>query len=63
MDVTDTWAFGEPKPSEYSNAFARWTELWTLDACGNWVEVEVNYMLHESGIVDLSVSEQPQFEQ
>lgn len=58
LNVSDTWPLGEPVPSEYSGAFLRWTELWTFEACGSSVDVEVVYMLHnKSGIIDVSVSQ------
>lgn len=57
MHVSDTWPYGIPTPSEYSDAFLRWTELWTFDVCGSDVEVAVVYMLHkESGLIDIKVS-------
>lgn len=57
MHVSDTWPYGNPTPSEYSNAFLRWTELWTFEVCGSDVEVAVVYMLHkESGAIDIRVS-------
>ena len=60
MTVSDTWPLGSPEPSAYSNAFLRWTELWTFERCGSSIDAEVVYMLHrESGIIDLKVSPLP----
>jgi hypothetical protein len=57
LKVSDTWALGEPAPSEYSSAFLQWTELWTVDDCGKNVDVQVVYMLHsKTSVIDVSVS-------
>ena len=57
MHVSDTWPYNEPAPSEFSDAFLRWTELWTFEVCGSDVNVAVVYMLHkESGMIDIRVS-------
>lgn len=57
LNVSDTWPLSEPSPSEFSNAFLRWTELWTFEICGGTVDVEVVYMLHKkSDTIDISVS-------
>jgi hypothetical protein len=57
MQVSDTWPLGIPETSEYSEAFLRWKELWTIEACGNSVEVAVVYMLHkETGTINVRVS-------
>lgn len=57
MNVSDTWPLGNPAPSEHNDAFLRWKELWTVDACGSDVDAEIVYMLHrKSGIIDLRVT-------
>jgi hypothetical protein len=57
MSVSDTWPLSEPSPSKFSNAFIRWTELWTFETCSGSVDVEIVYMLHKkSDIINVSVS-------
>ncbi len=57
MSVSDTWPVNKPEVSEYSDAFLRWTELWTYEVCGQNITVAVVYMLHkETGKVSVSVS-------
>lgn len=55
MTVIDTWTYGYPIQSTYDDAFKKWEEQWTLDACGKDVDVELAYMLHKSGLVYLSI--------
>lgn len=56
MTVSDTWPLGSPKPSEHSDAFLRWKELWTFERCGSSVDAKVVYMLHrESGVIDMKI--------
>jgi hypothetical protein len=52
--VVDTILIAEPKQSEYSLAFAVWKELWTFDVCGKPVGIEVTYMKHTSGSINVS---------
>lgn len=57
MSVSDTWPLSQPKDSEYSDAFLKWTELWTYEVCGQHTTVAVVYMLHKkTGEINLSVS-------
>jgi hypothetical protein len=58
IKVSDTWAPNEPRPSEFSSTFLRWKELWTLDVCGDSIDFEVIYLLHRTGIITMSVSQQ-----
>jgi len=56
MEVSHTWPLGSPAPSEYSDEFLRWKELWTFETCGSSVDAEIVYMLHrKSGIINLRV--------
>ena len=52
--VTDTNLLDEPMQSEYNLSLAIWEELWTLDVCGEPVDIEVRYMKHASGIIHIS---------
>jgi len=57
MKASDSWPLGEPGLSEFSTAFIRWRELWTFEACGRSIDVEIAYMLHRStGVIDVRVS-------
>ena len=57
MKVSNTWPIGDPKPSEHSDAFLQWRELWTFEACGDGIDAEIIYMLHrKSGIINVKVS-------
>lgn len=55
VKVVTTWAFGEPSRSEYSAAFDEWNELWEINFCGKFGNVNVRYLKHVSGIISASV--------
>lgn len=57
LTVVDTDSFGQPSKSKYSVMFKEWKELWTLDVCGDRLQIEIAYMQHVSGIISLSAKQ------